>query len=94
MQVSAASHAPTAARHTVPDGSNWQVGELQSPATVLPSSHCSPGSRCPSPQPPDGSVVVVVVLGTVVVTCVVDVVLVVVVVVVIGQLQHGSEGVS
>src|SRR2546425_1069885 len=31
-------------------GSNWQVGEQQSPATVLPSSHCSPGSRTPLPQ--------------------------------------------
>src|SRR5262249_46278504 len=26
------------------------VGEQQSPATVLPSSHCSPASRIPSPQ--------------------------------------------
>jgi hypothetical protein len=31
--------------HVPPDGSNWQVGEQQSPATLLPSSHCSPVSR-------------------------------------------------
>ena len=33
-----------------PAGSNWQVGEQQSPATRLPSSHCSPRSRTPLPQ--------------------------------------------
>src|SRR3989454_108699 len=33
-----------------PAGSNWHVDEQQSPATVLPSSHCSPGSRTPLPQ--------------------------------------------
>src|SRR5207302_1448703 len=33
-----------------PAGSNWQVGEQQSPATRLPSSHCSPRSTTPLPQ--------------------------------------------
>src|SRR5437870_1936058 len=33
-----------------PAGSNWQVGEQQSPATRLPSSHCSPRSTTPFPQ--------------------------------------------
>src|SRR5947199_23564 len=33
-----------------PAGSNWQVGEQQSPATRLPSSHCSPRSTMPLPQ--------------------------------------------
>src|SRR5262249_5972842 len=67
---------------------------------LLPSSHCSPGSRWPSPQVPCGCVVlvvlvVVVVIGNVVETCDVVDVLDVVVVVVTGQFtQHGSEGVS
>src|SRR5215470_12661936 len=33
-----------------PRGSNLQVGEQQSPASVLPSSQSSPGWRMPSPQ--------------------------------------------
>src|SRR5438445_808526 len=33
-----------------PAGSNWQVGEQQSPATRLPSSHCSPRSSTPFPH--------------------------------------------
>src|SRR5947208_4820422 len=33
-----------------PSGSNVHVGEQQSPARVLPSSHCSPTSRTPLPQ--------------------------------------------
>src|SRR5439155_20315168 len=33
-----------------PAGSNWQVDEQQSPSSVLPSSHCSPGSTTPLPQ--------------------------------------------
>jgi hypothetical protein len=33
-----------------PPGSNLQVGEQQSPAAVLPSSHCSPASTRPFPQ--------------------------------------------
>src|SRR5437773_2747128 len=33
-----------------PAGSNWQVGEQQSPATRLPSSHCSPRSTTPFPH--------------------------------------------
>src|SRR5881398_257321 len=33
-----------------PAGSNWQVGEQQSPAMRLPSSHCSPRSTTPLPQ--------------------------------------------
>src|SRR5438552_12009282 len=33
-----------------PSGSNLHVGEQQSPARVLPSSHCSPASRTPLPQ--------------------------------------------
>src|SRR5436853_6958425 len=33
-----------------PSGSNAHVGEQQSPASLLPSSHCSPTSRTPLPQ--------------------------------------------
>src|SRR5439155_18735358 len=33
-----------------PSGSNVHVGEQQSPASLLPSSHCSPTSRTPLPQ--------------------------------------------
>src|SRR5439155_9927151 len=33
-----------------PPASNSQIGEQQSPATRLPSSHCSPRSRTPLPQ--------------------------------------------
>src|SRR5437899_2252442 len=33
-----------------PAASNWQSGEQQSPATRLPSSHCSPRSTTPFPQ--------------------------------------------
>src|SRR5205823_3424677 len=33
-----------------PAGSNWQSGEQQSPATMLPSSHSSPRSSTPFPQ--------------------------------------------
>src|SRR5262249_4780442 len=49
----------------VPSGSIWQVGEQQSPATVLPSSHVSPAaaSTMPSPHTAGGTVLVVVVLG-------------------------------
>src|SRR5881392_1529518 len=36
--------------HGAPAGSNWQVDEQQSPSSVLPSSHCSPGSTTPLPQ--------------------------------------------
>src|SRR5207253_5988058 len=36
--------------HALPAASNRQVAEQQSPATVLPSSHCSPRSRTPLPQ--------------------------------------------
>jgi hypothetical protein len=31
-------------------GSIWQLGLQPSPATVLPSSHVSPGSKVPFPQ--------------------------------------------
>src|SRR5262249_26565903 len=49
----------------VPSGSIWQVGEQQSPAAVLPSSHVSPAavSTIPSPQTEGGAVVVVVVVA-------------------------------
>ena len=33
-----------------PSGSNVHVGEQQSPASLLPSSHCSPTSRTPLAQ--------------------------------------------
>src|SRR5262245_24281612 len=46
----------------VPSGSIWHVGEQQSPAAVLPSSHVSPASRTPSPQTGMWTVVVVVVV--------------------------------
>src|SRR5206468_12901137 len=36
--------------HGAPTGSSWHVESQQSPATVLPSSHCSPGSTMPLPQ--------------------------------------------
>src|SRR5439155_17567055 len=54
-QTPAPSHV-VAVRHTfvpvhgAPAGSNWQVDEQQSPSSVLPSSHCSPGSTTPLPQ--------------------------------------------
>src|SRR5262245_7225786 len=70
--------------HALPPGSNWQVGEQQSPATWLPSSHCSPADTTWSPQMPCGRVLVVVVPPTTV-----DVV------VVTGQLtQQGRFGSS
>src|SRR6516225_2930510 len=73
--------------HLVPSGSIWQVGEQQSPAAVLPSSHVSPASTIPLPQIAPGIVVVVVVvvgLGReVVVVVVVEVVVLVVVEVVV-----------
>ena len=34
----------------LPGASRWQSGEQQSPAVVLPSSHCSPASWVPLPQ--------------------------------------------
>src|SRR5262245_2584466 len=37
-------------------GSNMQVAEQQSPLIRLPSSHCSVGSRCPSPHTIGGTV--------------------------------------
>src|SRR5262249_10038889 len=48
----------------VPSGSIWQVGEQQSAATVVPSSHVSPAaaSTIPSPHTEGGAVVVVVVV--------------------------------
>jgi hypothetical protein len=49
-QVSAASHAPADERQTVAADSNWQIGEQQSPAVVLLSSHCSPALIVPLPQ--------------------------------------------
>jgi len=38
--------------HADPEASNWQVALQQSPATVFPSSHCSPqaASKLPLPQ--------------------------------------------
>src|SRR5262249_37584340 len=36
--------------HGLPDDSNVQSAAQQSPPTLLPSSHCSPGSTVPSPQ--------------------------------------------
>src|SRR5207253_11399510 len=36
--------------HALPAASNRQVAERQSPFRVLPSSHCSPRWRTPSPQ--------------------------------------------
>ena len=74
--------------HGLPEGSNWQVGEQQSPAVWLPSSHCSPADTTWSPQVPGGAVVLVVV-PTTMVEVVVDVV------VVAGQFrQQGSVGSS
>src|SRR5207249_378011 len=50
VQNSATSQPPAAGRQSVVAGSNRQVDEQQSPSCTLPSSHCSPGSRTPSPQ--------------------------------------------
>jgi len=36
--------------HALPDDSNLQVDEQQSPLLVLPSSHCSVPRAVPSPQ--------------------------------------------
>jgi len=36
--------------HGEPAGSKWQVELQQSPFSVLPSSHCSPGSTLPLPH--------------------------------------------
>src|SRR5262249_55762084 len=41
--------------HAVPGASSVQVGEQQSPASVLPSSHVSPASITPLPQTTTGS---------------------------------------
>jgi hypothetical protein len=59
LQTSLVHRLPSLAQ-ALPDASNWQVDEQQSPSTLLPSSHCSPGSRMPLPhgmppgQKPDG----------------------------------------
>src|SRR5439155_15925905 len=50
VHVSAGSHSPAEGRQSVPASSNWQVGEQQSPASRLPSSHSSPGSSIPFPH--------------------------------------------
>src|SRR5262245_33888946 len=50
VQVSAVSQTPADARQTVVAASKVHVGEQQSPATPLPSSHCSPGSTTPLPH--------------------------------------------
>src|SRR5215468_3408870 len=47
----------------VPAGSKWQVELQQSPLTVLPSSHCSPGSTLPLPHRPGVAVAVRVGVG-------------------------------
>jgi hypothetical protein len=62
-QVSSPLHTSPSLQ-LVPSGSIWQVGEQQSPAAVLPSSHVSPAavSTIPSPQTEGGTVVVVVVV--------------------------------
>src|SRR5262249_56264862 len=50
-----AEHVPAVVQalpslHGCPSGSSRQVGEQQSPAPPLPSSHSSPGSMLPLPQ--------------------------------------------
>src|SRR5262245_13164781 len=60
----------------VPSGSTRQVGEQQSPAVWLPSSHSSPGSSLPSPHVA-GTVVLVVAATVVVGAALVDVVVLV-----------------
>ena len=49
----------------LPAGSNWQLALQQSLSRMFPSSHSSPGSTMPSPQPPSGSQVSVASLQTV-----------------------------
>ena len=55
VQAPAPSHTssvqtlPSSAQALPPD-SSWQVEEQQSPPSVLPSSHCSPGSTTPLPH--------------------------------------------
>src|SRR5439155_24986423 len=53
VQVSATSQAPADARHCVPAAVNVQSVLQQSPLVPLlaPSSHCSPPSTSPFPQP-------------------------------------------
>src|SRR5215472_7911935 len=49
--------------HGEPAGSKWQVELQQSPFSVLPSSHCSPGSTLPFPHSPAVTVGVLVEVG-------------------------------
>ena len=49
LHVSLYVHA-VASSHAEPTFVIWHVDEQQSPFTVLPSSHCSPGSRMPLPH--------------------------------------------
>ena len=44
-------HVRPSSAHGLPDGSNTQVLEQQSPLMTLPSSHASPDSTKPLPQP-------------------------------------------
>src|SRR5262245_2785696 len=45
-----ASHSSAHSTLPLPQASTWQLALQPSHETVLPSSHCSPGSRWPSPQ--------------------------------------------
>src|SRR2546425_404408 len=49
-QTSSVHGFVSAGVHAAPAASYWQVDEQQSPSTVLPSSHCSPGSMMPLPH--------------------------------------------
>src|SRR5204863_251500 len=49
VQVSATSHSPAAARHSVPLGQKVQLF-LQHELPAIPGSHCSPESSTPLPQ--------------------------------------------
>src|SRR5262249_56947733 len=49
-QVSSPLHTSPSLQ-LVPSGSIWQVGEQQSPAAVLPSSHGSPAAASTIPSP-------------------------------------------
>src|SRR5262249_7228848 len=59
LQRSAAHTSLPGDPHDVLAGSYWHVGEQQSPATLLPSSHCSPVSRTPFPHTENVTVIVI-----------------------------------
>src|SRR5262245_53889244 len=50
VQTSATSQSPAAGRHSVFAATNVQLAVQQVPVGSAPTSHCSPGSRTPSPQ--------------------------------------------